>query len=381
MFLVDPEKRPETQFQARRRKTDSLQAAAPQLGPSRKRVFWEIVTSIAIGAAITDLLLFMFFWVLRSPLQQGLDLASFCCWGTAFWLLKQRHNRTAMALIWAAAFVHTAIGTLLTGWDSGYYYYLVMFVPTIIIGTPRRTACWLLVGLWGYYVALFLATQFVQTLQPISSRALHELEGFNATILFAMISYFVFMYHRLATKSEQELKRLATTDALTGLFNRRYAREMALREVALSDRGSRELSYIIADIDHFKSINDRFGHQTGDAALVTVSAALRSVTRAQDVLARWGGEEFLFILPATPRAGAVTLANRVRDKLARLDPIPGVGNVTLTFGVSSQRKKETFDAAIVRADKALYDGKQAGRNRVIVAPEDDAVPVPEQAAG
>jgi len=380
IFVAGSEKLPEIKVPAKRRMTDSAESVAASAGPSRKRLFWDIVTSIVLAASIGDLLLFIFFSFIPSAFQHALNLTAFAVWTAILLLLKRRYNRTAMVLIWVASFTHTTIGTLLTGWDSGYYFYLVMFIPTIIIGTPTRIAYGLLGILLAFYMTLFLVMQVVPPIQPISHRALCELQVYNACVLFVMISYFVFMYHRLATKSEQDLKRLATTDALTGLFNRRYAREMALREVGLFERGSRDVSYIIADIDHFKMINDQFGHQVGDMALVAVSDALRSVTRAQDVLARWGGEEFLFVLPATPRAGAVTLANRVRDVLARMDPIPGVGTVTLTFGISSQRKKETFDAAIVRADKALYDGKRAGRNCVVVEPEDDAMPVPARAA-
>jgi diguanylate cyclase (GGDEF)-like protein len=309
-----------------------------------------------------------------------LNVVSFACYCLTLWLLKRRYNLPAIVLIWTEVFTHAAIGTLLTGWDSGYYYYLLMFVPTIIVSTPRRAAYWMLAALWSFYLALFLMMHHFPPIQPISYRALFLLQGFNETVLFAMVSYFVFMYQRLATQSDKKLKLLATTDPLTGLFNRRYALETAVREASLFERGSRDLSYILADIDHFKAINDRLGHQAGDAALLAVSEALRSVTRVQDVLARWGGEEFLFVLPDTPRKGAVYLAERIRDVVAQLEPIPGVEPITLTFGVSGQRNNESCDAAIARADKALYEGKRAGRNRVVLEQEVDATPVPDRTA-
>jgi len=360
--------------------TDFAAPEAQRGGHSRKRLFWVILTSIMIASATVTALLFTFFLLLGSTVQLVLNFVCFCCYIVILWLLKHRYNKPALVLIWVAAFGQAAIGTLLTGWDSGYYCYLVMFIPTIIVSTTRRPACLMLAGVWCFSVGLFLVMRFVPPLQPISYWSLGALQGFNLSIVFVMISYFVFMYHALATKSEQKLNRLATTDSLTGLFNRRHAREIALRDVALFDRGSRALSYILADIDHFKSINDRLGHQAGDTVLVAVSEALRSVTRGEDILARWGGEEFLFILPGTPRMGAAELANRVRDVVAGLEPIPGMGPITLTFGISSQRKGETFDAAILRADKALYAGKSAGRNCVMLEPEDDAMPRPEQAA-
>jgi len=334
-----------------------------------------------MAAAAVDVMFFIFFSVVGSSFQQGLNFVSFSCYCVTLWLLRRRYNRLAVVLIWTEVFTHAAIGTLLTGWDSGYYYYLLMFVPTIIVSTSRRASYWMLAALWSFYLALFLMMHHFPPIQPISHRALYLLQAFNETVLFAMVSYFVFMYQRLANRSDKKLKLLATTDPLTGLFNRRYALETAMREAALFERGSRDLSYILADIDHFKSINDHLGHQAGDAALVAVSEALRSVTRVQDVLARWGGEEFLFVLPDTPREGAADLAARIHDVVARLEPIPGIGPITLTFGVSGQRKHETCDAAIARADMALYQGKRAGRNCVMLEQDDDATPVQDRAAG
>jgi len=333
-----------------------------------------------MAAAASDVMFFILFSIIGSRIQQGLDVAGFCCNCTILWLLKRHHNKLAMVLIWTTMLTHIAIGTLLAGWDSGYFYYLLMFVPTIIVSTPRRTALCMLAALWCFYQGLFLVTQLIPPIQPIAHQAWYLLSAFNATVVIGTVSYFIFTYHRLATQFDETLKRLATTDPLTGLFNRRHALDTAIRESALFARGSRDLSYILADIDHFKSINDLLGHQAGDAALVAVSEALRSVTRVQDVLARWGGEEFLFILPGTPRAGATELAARIREVVAGLEPLAGIGQITLTFGISGQRTGETFDNAIARADIALYEGKRAGRNRVVVAPEDHAPPLHEQAA-
>jgi diguanylate cyclase (GGDEF)-like protein len=335
----------------------------------RKTLFWVVLFRIVIAAAGVDALFFVFFSITGSSFQQRLNILSICCYGLTLWLLKRRKNQLAIALIWAEVFTHAAVGTLLTGWNSGYYYYLLMFVPAIIISAPRRKAYWMLATLWLFYLALFFITQDMHPVQPIGARALFLLQAFNETIFFTMVSFFVFMYQRLATRSDETLKLLATTDPLTGLFNRRYALETAMREAALFERGSRELSYILADIDDFKSINDRYGHKSGDAALVAVSEALRSVSRVEDVLARWGGEEFLFVLPDTPCHGAAELAERIRDVVAALSPVAGIGKITLTCGVSGQRKNESCDAAIARADHALYAGKRAGRNCVMLETE------------
>ncbi len=341
---------------------------------SRKKLFWTVLFRIVVAGASAEFLFFVFFGLLGAHFQQLLNAVCLPFYWLTLWLLKRRYNRLAIALIWIEIFGQTAIGTLLTGWDSGYYYYILMFVPSIIVSTPRRAAAWMLAAVWTFYLGLFLVTQRIPPIHPVPHNTWLLLTCFNATMLFVTVIYFVFMYHNLATQSDDKLELLATTDPLTGLFNRRYALETALREVALFERGSRELSYILADIDNFKSINDRLGHQAGDTALIAVSEALRSVTRVQDVMARWGGEEFLFVLPDTPRNGAVELANRMRDVVAGLEPVSGIGRITLTFGISGQRKGETFDAAIARADKALYAGKRGGRNCVILEQENDTTP-------
>ena len=293
-------------------------------------------------------------------------MSSILMHGSAYCLLKRRRNRLALALIWGELLFHTITGTLLAGWSSGFHYYLLMFVPASIMGAPRRRALWLLMILWPVYLGLLFATNLLQPLQPLSHGALLLLHTFNASALFIMLTYFTFMYRTLASASEQKLKLLATTDPLTGLFNRRHANEIAMREASQDGRTCRPLSFILADIDYFKAINDQYGHEGGDAVLVEVSRALSSVMRAQDILARWGGEEFLLVLPDTSREGAAELANRIYQMMQTLRPMIGThqAQVTLTMGVSSQRLNESFGAALARADQALYEGKRAGRNCV-----------------
>jgi len=124
---------------------------------------------------------------------------------------------------------------------------------------------------------------------------------------------------------------------------------------------------VLADIDHFKSINDQHGHAAGDAVLTAVSQALRQTVREQDSVARWGGEEFLILMPQATMEAASAVAERLRASVAAVEvPIEGQRiQVTMTFGVSTWRPNEMVDTAIIRADVALYQGKQAGRNQVV----------------
>lgn len=164
-----------------------------------------------------------------------------------------------------------------------------------------------------------------------------------------------------------ELSRLSMTDQLTGLPNRRYLSEKLGETYAHLIRYGEETSLILVDLDRFKSLNDSFGHEAGDAALRETAARLSSVLRQGDSVSRWGGEEFVVLLPHTNLEAAYALAERLRQCL-RDTPMPLVGTVTASFGLSSLCSSDGPDDAIARADKALYRAKETGRDRIEVEP-------------
>ncbi len=165
--------------------------------------------------------------------------------------------------------------------------------------------------------------------------------------------------------ANKRLERLARTDALTELNNRLAADERLRAEFLRSKRSKSEYSVLLMDLDHFKQINDRHGHEGGDRALQAVAALLQSAMRETDFLARFGGEEFIAILPETDRLGAVEVAEKLRRTLNRAD-IPPAGHVTLSIGAATSNEAEEDEQAVVRlADAALYRAKETGRNRVV----------------
>jgi len=175
---------------------------------------------------------------------------------------------------------------------------------------------------------------------------------------------------RTAELSEANLRlsEAALVDPLTGLYNRRGFTVEVEAEILRVFRTGRSFVVVLADIDHFKSINDRYGHVFGDHVLARVAARLRDCVRDVDRVARWGGEEFILLLPETDSEGAVVLAEKLRQAVAEADFQLGDHglSVTMTFGVASFRKGESLDACIARADTALYKGKESGRNRVVI---------------
>ncbi|MGB9846659.1 MAG: GGDEF domain-containing protein, partial [Desulfotomaculales bacterium] len=164
-------------------------------------------------------------------------------------------------------------------------------------------------------------------------------------------------------KMEEELRCLSITDPLTDAYNRRYFMQVLEQEIERTRRTGLSFSIIMADLDHFKNVNDRFGHAAGDRVLKSLVELINARIRKIDCLARWGGEEFVILLPDTPVDKAAGLADELRERLSRTD-IPGVGRVTASFGVVGYCPEDTAYSLIMRADNMLYEAKAAGRNCV-----------------
>lgn len=166
----------------------------------------------------------------------------------------------------------------------------------------------------------------------------------------------------------RELERLATTDGMTGIYNRRHFLTLADVEWNRATRYNRPLSFLIFDIDYFKSINDRFGHQAGDEVIVHLANLAGSCKRASDVLARIGGEEFALLLPETDLSQAETMAERLRREIAA-HPIVTASQpilATVSIGIATRSPEVCNVSQLMRAaDQALYEAKRAGRNRVM----------------
>lgn len=164
-----------------------------------------------------------------------------------------------------------------------------------------------------------------------------------------------------------ELEVLALTDKLTGAWNRRHFEQVISAEMSRASRHNQPLSLLMLDIDYFKSINDTYGHQIGDAVLVQLTHILKENIRTSDVLTRWGGEEFVILTPSTSVREATDLAERLRLKIARAS-FNAVKNITISLGVSQFQTAENVSNFLKRADTALYQAKHSGRNMVAVAP-------------
>lgn len=189
---------------------------------------------------------------------------------------------------------------------------------------------------------------------------------FNRGLALFAIWVTAFLLIRIK-KGHEHIEKLARTDHLTGLCNRLNIDAILNREVERSKRYERPLSIIMFDLDHFKDVNDMYGHLAGDQVLCAFAQVARSKLRSADTLGRWGGEEFLIVCPDTDLQGAVHLAERLRSAFDISD-FPHVGQQTASFGVATFHPDESEVAFIKRADETLYSAKNAGRNRIVPPP-------------
>ena len=191
---------------------------------------------------------------------------------------------------------------------------------------------------------------------------------FVAAAAAAIVSTFGFLLLQ-KERAEGDAARMATMDPLTGAFNRRTFHEIAEREIARARRAGQPLSIIMVDIDHFRSVNEGFGNRVGDEILQKVADLIRGALRKEDMLVRFGGEEFLVMLPEVPGPGAVVVAGRIR-KSVEAEPLSVGGqavSLTVSVGVSARLDEgpESIENLLSRAEEALALAKQRGRNRVV----------------
>jgi diguanylate cyclase (GGDEF)-like protein len=217
---------------------------------------------------------------------------------------------------------------------------------------------------------------------------LFEIEGepglgglYNRGLSMVVQGAFGFLLWRI-TSVELRLFRLSTSDALTGALNRRHFMALMAREQRRAERYGARYSLLMCDIDHFKRVNDTYGHQVGDEAIKGLAKVALAHLRPTDLLCRYGGEEFIVVLTHTEEAGARIAAERIRAAISKLETPAGnkVLRFTVSIGVATFVPKSTIEKVIECADQALYAAKAGGRDQVQVGHLPGAAPVPEAAA-
>lgn len=273
----------------------------------------------------------------------------------------------------AIAFAYTAIGPQ----DRGIV--LVLIALVMVFGmythTPKQSVA------IGLLAMLLLGASMGVLAHTDPDYYPPELEMLRFELLLGTIPSLIFCAHQLTTWRNrlstqrrelrvalEEVQRMATRDVLTGLFNRRFMQGRLEECVKRFDRYGERFAVVLVDLDHFKKVNDQHGHKVGDQALMAFASAAGLVLRDTDVLARWGGEEFLFVLPNTTAHKSLAALERLRQALEQATVSPDVPGLRVRFsaGIAVHDTARTLTQTLERADHALYQAKHDGRNRDVV---------------
>ncbi|MDX1809925.1 MAG: GGDEF domain-containing protein [Sulfurospirillaceae bacterium] len=195
---------------------------------------------------------------------------------------------------------------------------------------------------------------------------MHMFWIFSAASFGSLGAYLLEESSKRIFMNKETLAKLAMTDKLTGLYNRTKFDEVLSNEISRSQRFNHTFGLAIIDVDHFKSVNDDFGHNIGDSFLVEIANLIQEDIRSTDILVRWGGEEFALICLETDLSGILTLAEEIRSKV-EAHTFKKVGKKSVSIGVTIYQKDDTNSMIVARADEALYNAKNDGRNCIKVA--------------
>lgn len=273
------------------------------------------------------------------------------------------------------------IGNTVIGWRSGIYILFLMLLPVIFYNPIIQKTQKLVVGIiFGLAVLATIILGFViSPMLRFSVANLQLMNSINVIVTFIVLAGFSYMEIRNSNKvalrlheANNKLAYLASRDSLTNLLNRRIMSQYIQMEHVRSKRSGKAFGLIMADVDDFKRVNDSFGHAAGDLVLIELAGLLSATLREQDSIARWGGEEFLILLPETDFEGVQIAAEKVRDLIAQ-SSIPYQGHdiqITLSIGGVVCEHEADWDDCIKIADRALYYGKSHGKNLAVFAKGD-----------
>jgi diguanylate cyclase (GGDEF)-like protein len=338
-------------------------------------VFPQLLLAISAIAALVHLSFILVFDSAGVEAMARINMASVLMYALAAMLVQHNRLNLAIALMGFELAAHGLLAVWVVGWDTGFHYYIILIIPVSIVSTLAKAGFKAVIAVTTalFYIGLDVVFRKAEPAYALPPAVLNSLHYFNLASILLILGLLALVYYRLVAEAQASLHEQASTDPLTQLRNRRHAMEAAQREAAVFARGGRPLALVIGDVDHFKHINDEHGHEVGDQALKAIAQSLREGVRTIDHVSRWGGEEFLVLLPGTEQEEARHVAERLRRLVQQIGTLPEGLPVALsiTLGVSVLAPGESIEHALARADRALYEGKESGRNRVILAAEPD----------
>ena len=283
-------------------------------GLERDKRYWTFFNVGIRLALVAHTFYIGLFYYIGSYSLVILNTASVAVYLTCLQLMRTKKYHLLIFLCWLKIIAYTVIAVRIVGWDSGFHYYMFVLIP-LIFTNPTRSAekkIALLILVCTTYILLDAYMHEVTPLTELSNRTLSMARVINTTLAVGFLGYVAFLYVNTVNHSYARLVRFANSDPLTRLFNRRHMVELIEYEQRKFERTKKNFSLIMADVDDFKRVNDLFGHDAGDSVLIELSKRIKQELREHDSIARWGGEEFLVLLPETDIKNAEQIAERIK---------------------------------------------------------------------
>lgn len=323
---------------------------------------------------------FIFFLIFL--LMQIKFLACLCAMGVMlyvfFLILLRKDKYIVMALILCILelMVIVFFEVYYLGWDSGFQFYVLIVIPVIFLTELFKTNTKVCVTICciAVYIIYHRTIQGTAPIIFLTQSTVKNIGDLNTIIVFSGLAVIMYNYRFLVIRSEHTLKEknksldlLAKTDQLTGLYNRRYMIDLIEERIHRYYQSREPFVVAIADIDNYKVINDSYGHECGDLALKAIVQRFSKVIRHNDIVARWGGEEFLFLLTNTDLHGGVLALEKVRQAIENTTITCNGLNftVTLTIGLAEYKDNWGIRDLLRLADECMYKGKKSGKNCVV----------------
>jgi diguanylate cyclase (GGDEF)-like protein len=333
--------------------------------------FSVVAHHIYLFSAVGHFLFVILFLALGVP-----PLAVYNVGSTILFLLGMRLNRrgrhcVSFAIAGVEVFVHSALCAGLIGWESGCHYFIIGIIPFTMLlpGFGGMAKAAISVGILGSYGIVYFVTASAPAVFDLGQRTLSILNFVNLGTALGAFSLLVHYLSTASIRAEARVQTLSRTDQLTGLLNRRGMEDHLAAARSTYERTGVPYGAILGDLDHFKRINDRYGHGCGDRLLTEVAATLSRCLRSQDVVCRWGGEEFLILLPGTESEGVARVAEKLLAAIREVRVPCDAREVVITITLGGAVAQPGIDDArlVSAADGALYEGKQAGRDRFVLS--------------
>ncbi len=346
-----------------------------EIEPRFFRFFFVTNYSYFLGVLIHSSFIYLFSY-LGNTFMMKYNILSSLVFLTAFILNRKRWHQIALLLMLVEIPVHASLATHFVGWESGFYVYLMALIPLVCFYPNWSHLIKIILCIVITFFSLglkYYSVEYPPTMQ-ISSAVLNNLFYMNNFYFYVVLIFLSFYYALAANRAQEDLqvsyeqiKKLARTDPLTGLPNRRDTIERIELEALRCERNKSEMAIIVADIDNFKNFNDQYGHDCGDFVLVAVADCIENMLRRDDHIGRWGGEEFIIVLPDTNREKASQVIQIIQHNLNsnKFSYKDAEHHISLTFGISMCNHSMNIDKAIKAADNAMLKGKKNGKNQLV----------------